>query len=341
MTSKEYVHLKQQEALKYKDAWEIETNNLKKDEKDNLMLMLKEQFPNYNKELVNGVLEPKNENQVLENFAISLYNDIDVYTNGKYKELYDLTNLGFIKRGSLEAVCVSVDDFNNRFEDGGYAILINIGLYYSINLLVKGIIVDNLQNEWEQYKQDPLPLLTNALEIYLHHNNSVVNYMKFDDFPVDIAKDLNRVQANSTVRLMQFIALHEFGHIVNGDFGIMSLYHDSFMGKEINIDNDIHKKEFLADQFALKCLLENDNNIQSKWGSFYTISFFLAWLSGVEKILNSKISIVHPDPIDRIWKLYDFMLETHEDKYNYKDLVNKAIEGINKWTRNYKLTLNS
>ena len=60
MTSKEYVHLKQQEALKYKDAWEIETNNLKKDEKDNLMLMLKEQFPNYNKELVNGVLEPKN-----------------------------------------------------------------------------------------------------------------------------------------------------------------------------------------------------------------------------------------------------------------------------------------
>ncbi len=320
MTSQEYVNIKQKEALKYIDAWDIKLNRLTNIEKENLLDMLNEQFPNYNKSLVEGVLQPAHENQPLENFAKSLYNDIDYYTNGQYRELYSVTNLGFIRRGSLEAGCVSIDDFNKPFEDKGYAILINIGLYYAINLLVKSIIVENLQNDWEQYKQDPLPLFDNALEIYLHHNTKVIENMKFDKFPTKIAKELNSVQANSTVRLMQFIALHEFGHVVNGDFGIMNLYHDSFLGKEINIISE-HEKEFLADQFALKCLLDNDNNTLSKWGSFYTISFFLVWVSAIEKILNTKISTVHPDPIDRIWNLYDFMIETHEDKYNYKNWV--------------------
>ncbi len=321
MTSTEYVNMKQQEALKYIDAWEIQLNHLEKEEKENLLALLNEQFPSFNEDLVNGVLDPINDNQVLENFAKSLYNDIDYYTNRNYQKLYNLTDLGFIRRGSLEAGCISVDDYNKPFDNKGYAILINIGLYYAINLLVKGIIVENLQNEWEKYKQDPIPFLNNALEIYLHHNDKVIENMKFDEFPIEIAKVLNYVQSNSTVRLMQFIALHEFGHVVHGDLGIMSLYHDGFMGKEINSTNDVYKKEFLADKFAIECLLAKDSNMQSNWGSFYTIAFFLAWISGVEKILNTKISTVHPDPIDRIWNLYNFMVETHEDKYNYKDLI--------------------
>jgi hypothetical protein len=92
------------------------------------------------------------ENQVLENFAKSLYNDIEHYTNKKYQKLYSLTDLGFIRRGSLEAGCIFVDDYNKPFDNKGYAILTIIGLYCAINLVVKGIIVENLQNEWERVK---------------------------------------------------------------------------------------------------------------------------------------------------------------------------------------------
>jgi len=335
MTSKEYVKKLQDEAFKYDDAWEIKINDLDKDEENTLANMLDRKFQKHNKELVAGVLNPKDSNQPLVNFAKSLYNDIAYYTDNKYEELYKKTNLGFIKRGSIEAGCVSIDDFGKPFENGGYAILINIGLYYAINLLVKSIIVENLQNEWEKYKQNPLPILDSAKKIYLTHDTKVIENMKFNEFPQDIAQELSVVQANSTVRLMQFIALHEFGHIVNGDFGIMNLYHDTFVGKDINLTAKEHQKEFLADKFALESILNKDEKILSKWGSFYTISYFLIWIWGLEKILNQKISKVHPNPLDRVWYLYELMLKNHKDEYNYKALIENAIKKVEKWIKNY------
>lgn len=336
MTSTEYVELKQLEAVKYNDAWEITISNLKPDEEKEIKELLNSKFPNYDSELVGGVLTPKDQYTALNNFSKSLFNDIKVYTDGNYQKLYSKTDIGLIQRGSIEAGCVSMDDMLKPFDNNGYAILLNIGLYYSINLLTKGIIVEELQNEWAKYKKSSFSFLDNALEIYLHSNTKVLENIKFNEFPKDIQHELSTLQSNTTVRIMQFIALHEFGHIVNGDFGIMSLYHDSVMGKKIKASSDTHLKEFNADIFAIQALLDNLDNDRGAWGSFYAISFLLAWIWGVEKILNTKISTVHPDPIDRIWNIYEQMRKKYEDTYDYKTLVINAIQRIELWTKNYK-----
>jgi hypothetical protein len=41
--------MKQQEALKYIDAWEIQLNHLDNKEKENLLVLLNEQFSSFNK----------------------------------------------------------------------------------------------------------------------------------------------------------------------------------------------------------------------------------------------------------------------------------------------------
>ena len=335
MTSVEYVNIKQKEALKFKDAWNLTTNDI---DKDKIYEVLDKELPNYDKDLLDSVITSDNHQQALEDFATSLFNDIKLFTENKYVKLYSVTGLGFIRRGTIEAGCISVDDFGKPFDNKGYSILINIGLYYAANILVKSIIIENFQNDLEKYKSNGDYLLNSALKIYLKHDDTVIESMKFNEFPVEIRNDLNIIQSNNSVRLLQFVALHEFGHIVNGDLGIMNLYHDSLVNKQIETDNVIYQKEYKADIFALEHILKKDKNPLSMWGSFYTISYFFIWVWGLEKILKRKISNIHPNPIDRVWNLYNYMLKHIKDEHNYKELINQAIERIDKWTKNYNLS---
>lgn len=351
MTGVEYIEEKIHQTRKHVTAWRLGTQELSPQDLEVLkksLIML-----DNDEEKVHALIEEKSQdnktrspqdefNKILSNLSESLKDDLTIYTNNNYTDILNKTGFGILESGHIHAGCVRVDDYGDLLD--GYGVFINIGTYYALQLIAKSIIIENFENDFESYRRNASEYIDLAAEIYFTQNSTTTREIFFYEYPQEVQIEASAAQSSVAIKVLQFIALHELGHIINGDFEIMG-FHARFMHtddkenetldlpKDIDI-NQSHKEEYNADLFALNTLFDNDGSNISKWSSFYTIFYFLIWLDAIEKKMGEKLSNLHPNAVLRARKLQKRLLEiTKGEDYGYINHLDNIIIKLNDWSK--------
>ncbi len=340
LSGKEYIAQKRKQVLKAPDAWRFSSKTI--DDKEAKRLRKTLTHLNASENYIDQLIQAKYDDRpidpetqfrlTLEVFSDSLKDDLNVYTSDKYASIVSKLGLSVIECGRVHAGCRSVDDFHDPLD--GHAVQIGIGTYFATQLLAKNIIVENFTNDFEQYKTSTDQFLDQVADIYINQDREATKGIKFDEYPIDVEAEASAAQSAVSVKLMQFIALHELAHIVNDDRDIMSFNHVELdENNPTNTDStpDKHEKEFRADMFALSYLIEDLEDL-NRWSTFYPIYYYLVWTNAVEKKFNVNVSFTHPDSLVRANRLRERVSElTGEDDFGYNDYLDTCLTRFDTW----------
>jgi len=257
----------------------------------------------------------------------SLITDIKDCTNNFHSNVLDNTALGILPFGETSAYCSRVTkDYENL---DGHIIIISEGLYIGLQLLSKAIVIENLINDLEEYKQSGAEAFEDAIRFYKKPNPEMSSKSEFQNMPADINGEVSAFQSSVAMMIMKFTVLHEFAHAVHGDCDVMNLHQRFMLSKRDSLDLNIkqhHDAEYSADLFALEKINLYTKTDLSAWDNFKTIYLFFHWIHYFEQYTKQFESASHPPPLQRAEKLYNYMLK------NYK-LDDNAEIGL-KWIRN-------
>lgn len=269
----------------------------------------------------NQLDERSNYNKIINLLSASLHEDIRDCIDPSLYETLDNTVLGILSTGLVDAFCLNKDTFGCELD--GAVICINEGLYFSLNLIAKSLVIESLTGDLAHLKGDGSESFMTAIKLYIDPKSSHIEKMFHRIGNADIEGEISAYQSSVAMLIMQFIALHEFGHVAHSDLEVMGLYKKHMASNEpclINHQCDIskyHAAEYRADEFALLALCKRSNKEESKWANFYSIYLFFLWLDCLEKHLGKTLCPYHPSPIDRANNLKKVMIKVvkNDDKY--------------------------
>ena len=348
MTGIEFALNKRELVRKKSNAWKLQSHPLKEDD----ISVLKETLVTLgaDNKKVNSLIKEKQDNlnqkgrekeyqHVLVELTKSLKDDLSVYTDGEYSNILEHTGLEMIELGHIHAAVVNKNDYDDILD--GYAIFINLGTYYALQLLTKAIIVENFIDDFSQYKRDGKEYIELAMHIYNTKSSNPTREIFWYDYPPEVQSQASAAQSASSIKVLQFMVLHELGHCVYNHFDIMefhsfSMHHSDItdLPKTINITTS-HKFEFEADKFAFEKLFKNNSDPIPKWSSLYPIFYFFVWLNAVEKRNKKKSSNLHPNALTRAKRLRNMMMElTLGNDYGYGKHFDDIIQYFEKWSQN-------
>lgn len=349
MTGLEYVQLERDLVRKSAESWQLGTKGM--DEEDEKVLAKTLDILNADQNLIDSLLQAKKKDEnsihptaefrrILEVYSDSLKDDLNVYTNHEHKDIIEISGLSILESGIIHAGCVNVDQFDEALD--GYAIFINVGTYYALQLLAKTIIVENFQGDFAEYKRKATEFIDTAMNIYISQDSRSTRAAYFEEYPPEVRSEASAAQSSVVVKVMQFIALHELGHIVNGDLGVMG-FHRRYMNAHLPDQPDLpeeaelqksHDAEFAADMFAFEALFGYEATPIQKWSGFYPIFYFLAWLDAVEKKLDHTLPGVHPNSLERAKRLQSALFElTDRDDLGYGKELESVINYLAEWSQ--------
>lgn len=348
MTGIEFINQKREEVRKATDSWKIYLSSLSEHSEAKLKKTLSHLNTDelFLADLINARKQDTKDTDPNESFrkildvmSNSLKDDLNVYTNNQYSEMLEKSGLLILESGDIHAGCISKNDYNETLD--GYAIFINLGTYYSLQLLAKTIIIENFTNAFEKYRRQATEYIDLATNIYISQDPSMTEEIFFFDYPADVESEASAAQSSVVIKVMQFISLHELGHIVNGDLEIMG-FHKRFMNNNAKENHNLsdvevtnyHQSEFDADLFALNALLNTDISDISKWSSFYPIFYFLVWLNAIEIKFGHILSNQHPNALIRAKRLHTRMLEiTNNLDLGYNESLQNVITYFDTWAK--------
>lgn len=254
--------------------------------------------------------------EMIQKLADSLKDDIKDCTKGKYDYILEKTAIGLIPLSLVHAFCTNVNEFNEPLD--GNLICINQGLYFCLSLLAKAIVMENLSGELTEYRNSGEHTYKCATKLFLKPNKDDLNEIFFDDLPPEIYGEISAYQSKVSMMILQFVALHEFGHIVNKDLELMGLYKfhmaKVFGDEKISEQKELDKfwsAEYRADTFALAALCDRSKQSISAWGNFITIYLFFHWLNAIEKNTGRILCPYHPTPLNRANELKKYMYQRY------------------------------
>lgn len=206
---------------------------------------------------------------------------------------------------------------------------------------------DNTPNV-DEVSDDIYALCSVVMNIIKYLYQDSLSYQIFKNKPID---PLGIIIANVLFYSMKtFIVAHEIGHIVLDHLRTNNNRLVQTKGGSINIASVSHLKEYEADTFAQKRLIDIDKYNKRSFPvavgglSFLTIhNFILLVLSKLDpnEFGTYYSNLTHPPSIDRLLALHKYLKENVESTY-YKDIVqlNSGLWSILKMLRNSIIELN-
>ena len=154
--------------------------------------------------------------------------------------------------------------------------------------------------------------------------------------PAEVDGALSGAQSSIAMIILQFIVLHEFGHIVNDDLELMGLYKIHVAptrqdNESYEPNNTYWKSEYKADEFALLSICQKAKNDISAWANFMGIYMLFRWFADIEKHLGKKLSEFHPPPLKRADKLKALMRSTIPGWENVQSEVKRIDNMTHVW----------
>lgn len=212
-----------------------------------------------------------------------IYNDLIEMTK---KAILKNCTIGFLPniKGSAMVKKICQDE---------YAIAINMGMLYIIQLICQSIMLEN--NEYCT-NNTPYEMFQSAQKLF--QADTLQKFQEeLNSYTASIGLGEQIEVAAITTLIMKFIVLHELGHIELGhaDF-LYDLYKNN---KGITDIDQMDSWEFQADSFALDTILNNSSSNETKWNhAFWIYTFFLA-LDCMEFHIGEVICPKHPKPLLR------------------------------------------
>ena len=214
--------------------------------------------------------------QFLDAYVVSMRRDMRECLTEKQGHFLEKVHLRFLPTGHANAHCVDADLAGAKVPF--FVVFINEGLYFALNQLFTGLILEELQGELTDYRRDGDPAFEAAIRLFLE--------------PLSTS--------------------------------------DEYTPKAWDL-------EYEADAFAFRSLMSRTNTVESQWAHGFVLYLFFAYLSEIERRLDSPLSANHPPPRQRAEAILDTLKVTFPDATHLESDILRLDALITKWTgHNYE-----
>lgn len=223
--------------------------------------------------------------------------------------------IGFLPTGLFEAF-VSNKNFDKQ-RLNGYTICISQGLYYSLQILVKCMILEQLGDEYTHIKKSGCQDYKAALKLYFNPKALNQKDLFFNGFTVEEQAHLDTHKHLVSSMTLKFIVFHEVAHIIHNDFQTLESHNiqlfDIVKPSNSPSPRDPYKNfqaEFKADEFAICKICDVASSNVGVWANFSSVYLFLLFLSNIESLTKNR-NTTHPSAKSRAENLLNFMKERY------------------------------
>lgn len=258
--------------------------------------------------------------------------DLEDYLLPAEKVEFSRTVFGLLPLSAVDAFCI--DRTHLKVKLDGYLVVVNEGLFVCAQLLAKAFLLANLDGDLLQYRRSGVDDHQAAITHLLAPSSVHAKRVLFDEVPPDIEGALSAAQMNMTILLLQFVLLHEVGHVVHQDHSLMGEYqfHVAAATEAPAVPTEkFWAAERTADEFALDRILRRAGSDASRWANFVAIYVFFHWLHAAERVTGRPLCPLHPPPLARGEDLRKLMLNSVPLDGQTKLLVDKSFEILGTW----------
>lgn len=277
--------------------------------------------------------------QNLRSFANSLREDISQILPANLRNTWLDTLIGILPLGTVNG-CVLIRHHNLVLDK--YLIVLNYGLTFGCQAIADGLAIEILQGEMEAYRGDGAPSFLSAVAFHLEPNKlNLDRLLTPRNFPAEVEAEFATHAGALCSIMLKFVALHELGHIVNGDcendngvFQLSSTQNDrtqvQYARSEI-LSHENWSAELAADRFALQHLCDWKSGALSCWPNVAQIYLFFSWLEYCELRKGALLCPFHPPASMRKKQIVDVAYEL-ANAYPAEDYFSQIDDLIVRWT---------
>ncbi len=278
----------------------------------------------------------------LRHVASSLYDDTGRLLGADYKEIHQKTAIALLPTGKVNACIFKNDGRGNELDM--YAMAINHGLYFAASRLSDALTLEILTDDLAEYRRNGSASFSHAIKRFLEPTADVIRGTFLDvDWPAE-AKAQFSIRSGALVSIvLQFVALHEFAHVVHGDVDsdngtkTFSAVDDTAVEYYRSIDHAVENWpcEFKADEFAITQLSDWQSGSNSCWANTAQVYLFFRWLEEIESQLGRQLCSYHPPAKTRKVQIRRIaqQLGLVEPPEDYFEFIEKRVES---WSLNNK-----
>lgn len=253
-----------------------------------------------------------NPHLAIRHMAKTIEYDINKLLFNNYPKILENVIFGFLPTGLVNG-CVFNIDSRGQYLDK-YIVALNYGLFFSCASLSDALIFEILEGDLLKYKKNGAPYFYNSIQYYLSPTSTNRNNMlKENGLPSNVLAQI-RIKSGALASIMlQFVALHEIGHIVNGDtenkngiafYSLNNSNSNNLQYKRLKSESlENWPCEYAADEFAIKNLSNWGKSDNACWANTAQIYLFFKWLEKVEEIKGGLLCEFHPHAKDRALKI--------------------------------------
>lgn len=262
------------------------------------------------------------------------FEDLRSYVDPAAWTEFDRITVGLLPLRAIDACCIDRTLHHQALD--GYLILVNEGLFVCAQLLSKAFLLDNLEGELAPFHRPGAPIQRQAAEQFLSLSAAQANAVFFDGVPPEIEGLLAAAQMRMTILLMQFVLLHEVGHILHRDFALMGAYR-FHIAQDPNITptptttDRWWAAEEAADTFALAAICRQATSDLGRWANAIAVCVLFDWFRTVEDILGRPLCPLHPPPARRGERLLQWMRDQYPPDEIIEVHLRKSLQILETW----------
>lgn len=270
----------------------------------------------------------------LQGLVDQMTSDLVEYVRPEELQLFNQTHFGILPLSSVDGFCIDRTLQGKPID--GYLVILNEGLYVCAQLLAKAFVLENLGGDLIDYQRTGRHDFDVAIHHYLEPSGKNANRVFFERVPPDIEGQLSAAQSSMAILILEFVSLHEFGHITHRDFDLMGTYR-FHIGQTAAVPNGATERywiaEHLADEYSMGAICRHSKSDVSRWANFLAVYVFFGWLARVERLTGRPLCPLHPSPASRGTRLLAWMHDSYPASDQILNYIEKTEEIMASWSQ--------
>lgn len=260
--------------------------------------------------------------------------DLREYLRPEELDVFQNIHFGLLPLSSVDGLCLDRSIQGEPLD--GFLVILNEGLWVCAQLLAKSFVLENLDGDFAELRRSGQQDFEVAICHYLAPTAKNANYVFFENMPPAVDGQLSAGQSSMAILILQFVVLHEIGHIINRDFNLIGEYR-FHLGKTPAAPSVPTQKywnaECAADEYSLDAICRHSVSDISRWANFCTIYVFFHWLASIEKATASPLCPLHPPPSDRGERLLRWMYSHYPPDQQAINYIKQTQRILQSWSK--------
>lgn len=262
--------------------------------------------------------------------------DLEKYVRPEDLIAFRDTHFGLLPLSSAASFCLNRTFQGEQFK--GFLVILNEGLWVCAHLLAKAFVLENLYGDFEEFRRSGQQDFDVAIRHYLAPTGKNANSVFFENTPPEVHGELSAAQSSMAILILQFVLLHEVGHIANRDFDLIGEYRfhvDQASAAPSAPTQKYWDAENAADEYSLDAICRYSRADINRWANFFTIYVFFHWLASIEKVTGRPLCPLHPSPSDRGERLLGWMLAHYPPDEQVTHYITHTQKILQSWNERY------